>query len=408
MPPPLRIAALTSIYQRWSHADVIFRHILDGYPPDGKERPNLQIVSMYVDQISTEAPRPDLSRGLAEKHGFKLCGSVEEALTLGGKKLAVDGVISVFEHGEYPRNRYGQTMYPRRKIFEQITRVFEEAGQAVPVFSDKHLSVKWDECVWMVERARKLMVPFMAGSSIPGTHRDPSVELPRNCEIEAAVSIGYGHLEHYGFHAIEGMQCMVERRKLAVAKPGEAPQQGVKAVTTHMGPEIWAKIDADPRVKRTFEAALSQVKSHAKGEVREVARRDSGLIEIEYRDGLRAYIVMISGWIGEGDGGAFTFAAQLKGVPEPISTLFYLDNRTETFPHFMLLMKAIDAMLRSGHAVSPVERTLLTSGITEMVMRSRARYGERIETPHLDVSYRPSEWPHGGEVPDWLKAARKN
>jgi len=251
------------------------------------------------------------------------------------------------------------------------------------------------------------MFPIMAGSSMPGSYREPDLVLPRDCELTAAVGIGYGHLEHYGFHALEGLQCMLERRKFPGLKPGQAPQQGVKAVTAHYGPPMWEKLDSDPVIKKTFEAALSRVLAHAKGDIREVARKDSTLMEVEYRDGFRAFVVMPNGWVYEGDGGAFTFAAQIKGQAEPVSTLFYLDQRTNKHPHFALLVKAIDAMFRTGHAVIPVERTLLTSGILEMVMRSRYRYGERIETPHLDVSYLPCEWPHGGEVPDWIKAVKK-
>ena len=48
-------------------------------------------------------PAGDMSRDLAKKHGFRLCSSIDEALTLGGDKLAVEGVLCVGEHGKYPR-----------------------------------------------------------------------------------------------------------------------------------------------------------------------------------------------------------------------------------------------------------------------------------------------------------------
>lgn len=406
MPPSIRVAALASVHHHWSHADVILDKSFNGYPPDRKEFPSFKVASMYVDQFPKDDRRPDLSRDLGKQHGFKVYDTVRDALTHGGKTLAVDGVLSIFEHGDYPKNRYTQTLYPRRKMFEEITKVFEATGKTVPVFSDKHLAVKWDDALWMVETSRKMMFPFMAGSSVPVTYREPDLVLPMGCELEAAVSIGYGHLEHYGFHALEGLQSMIERRKFN-AKPGEAPQQGVKTVTAHYGKAIWEKVDANPLVKDAFEAALSRIIQHSKGDVRDVARPDSTLMEIEYRDGFRAFVVMLNGWLGEGDGGAFTFGARLKGQKEPLSTLFYLDQRTDMTPHFMLFVKAIDAMFRTGHAVIPVERTLLTSGILEMVLRSRFTFGERIETPHLDVKYRAGEWPHGGPVPPWLEATKK-
>src|SRR5205807_1025416 len=70
----------------------------------------------------------------------KLSPTIADALTMGGDKLAVDGVVLVGEHGNYPRNEKGQTKYPRYEFFEQITGVFRSSGKAVPVFSDKHLS----------------------------------------------------------------------------------------------------------------------------------------------------------------------------------------------------------------------------------------------------------------------------
>ena len=44
---------------------------------------------------------------------MKIYPTIAEALTLGGGKLAVDGVVLVGEHGNYPKNEKGQTKYPR-------------------------------------------------------------------------------------------------------------------------------------------------------------------------------------------------------------------------------------------------------------------------------------------------------
>ena len=49
---------------------------------------------------------------------------VQEVLTLGGDKLAVDGVILIGEHGDYPVNDKAQTLYPRFEMFLKI-RTFE-------------------------------------------------------------------------------------------------------------------------------------------------------------------------------------------------------------------------------------------------------------------------------------------
>ena len=75
-----------------------------------------------------------------KRYGLKLYPSIEEALTLGTSKLAVDGVVIIAEHGKYPRNKKGQTLYPRYEWFKECVKVFEKSGRGVPVFNDKHLS----------------------------------------------------------------------------------------------------------------------------------------------------------------------------------------------------------------------------------------------------------------------------
>ena len=139
-------------------------------------------------------------------------GSINQALTLGGDELAVDGVLLIGEHGDYPWNEKEQHMYPRKYFFEQICGVFASSGRSVPVFSDKHLSYNWHDAKWMCDRAREIEVPFMAGSSLPLAWRKPWLEYDLDTEIETAMSVAYGGLDSYGFHALETLQCMVERR----------------------------------------------------------------------------------------------------------------------------------------------------------------------------------------------------
>src|SRR5947207_4403495 len=97
--PPKKVAAVVTEYRKWSHADVILRNLLDGYP-DGKTRPEMQLVSLYTDQV----PKGDMSRDLARKHGFTISESIADALTLGTCGLAVEAVLSIGEHGTYPDN----------------------------------------------------------------------------------------------------------------------------------------------------------------------------------------------------------------------------------------------------------------------------------------------------------------
>jgi hypothetical protein len=384
--PARKVAAIVTEYRKWSHADVILRNLLDGYP--NGTRPELELVSLYTDQL----PKNDLSRELAKKHGFKIYDSIAECLTLGGKGLAIEGVLSIGEHGDYPDNEKGQKLYPRRRFFEEICKVFETSGKSVPVFNDKHLAATWDDAKWMYDRARKLMVPMLAGSSIPVAWRKPDLMLPKGCELVGAVQIGYGPFEGYGFHALEGLQCMIERRNLA-SRGREPPEQGVKAVTAHTGETMWEAFDKHDWAKSLLQAGLKLVTAHANGDIRELTRRanDAGIFEIEYRDGLLAFVVMPNGWIYENDGGSFYFAGQRKGQDQPDVCQFYL-QQPDPFAHFAELTKAIDSLIRTGHTPYPVERTLLTTGILDAVMISRHQKGKRIETPHLTIKYVPTEW----------------
>jgi hypothetical protein len=388
---PKKVAAVVTEYRKWSHADVILRNLLNGYP-DGK-RPDLELVSLYTDQV----PKGDLSRDLAKKHGFKIYETISDCLTLGGKTLAVEAVLSIGEHGNYPTNDKGQHLYPCRRFFEEIAQVFEKSDKVVPVFNDKHLAATWEDAKWMYDRARKLYVPFMAGSSLPVTWRKPPLALPRNCELVGAIQIGNGPIEAYGFHALEALQCMVERRKGA--------ETGVKAVTFLSGKAMWERFDKPSWTASLFEAAVKLVTEHDSGDRRDITakNKDAGILEVEYRDGFLAFVVMGNGWVKDGDGGGFVFASRQKGKEKPDACQFYL-QQTDPFSHFAELVKAIDSMIRTGHAAYPVERTLLTTGILDAVMTSRFKNGERIETPNLEIKYTPSEWGHAtGELPKAMK-----
>jgi hypothetical protein len=377
-----KVAAAATVYHRHSHADVILGKILEGYHHDGGPGPNLQLVALYVDQF----PDTDLSRALARKYGFRLTKTIEEALTLGTRGIAVDGVLSIGEHGDYPANARGQILYPRRRFFAEITKAFAKYKKSVPVFSDKHLAATWDDARWMYDQSRALFVPFMAGSSVPVMWRKPPLQLPKNCEIAEAVQLGYGPFEGYGFHALEGLQCMVERRR--------GGETGVKAVTCLTGAAQWQALDQGRWSRACLEAAMKIVPAHAQGDHRAITARtaDAAVWRIEYRDGLTAAVAMMNGWMYEGDGGGFIFAGRLKGQDKPAATQFY-QQLLDPMAHFEHQVKAIESFVRTGHAPYPVERTLLTTGILDAAMISYSEKGRRVETPHLAIKYQPTDWP---------------
>lgn len=371
-----RIAAVVTEYRVNSHADVIVTKFLEGCKAvDLDFRPQVDIASLYLDQT----PANDTGAEMARRHHVPVCATIEEALTLGTGKLAVDGVLLIGEHGHYPYNDVGQHLYPRRRFFEETVVVMRKSGRVVPVFNDKHLSQSWEDAKWMYDTARELKIPFMAGSSIPLAWRKPDLQLPLGVELTEAVSVGYGGTEAYGFHTLEGLQCMAERRK--------GGETGVKSVQCVKGEGVWRAAEQGLWSWKLLTAALSRsdhpsVAAATPQEIR-AKTREPEVFLIEYRDGFRGAALMLYGLVEE-----FLFAGQIKGESEPVSTHFWLQDGPP-FAHFARLSMAIEQMFLTGMPPQPIERTLLTTGILDAAMHSRAQNSERLPTPKLALNYTP-------------------
>ena len=364
-----RIAAIITEYRPDSHADVIVGRLLEGYEYNGRHQtPQVEVVSMYTDQV----PSNDMSRAMAAKHGVKICPTVRNAL-VGDKGLAVQGVVLIGEHGNYPENEKGQKLYPRYELYKQIVDVFGETGHSVPVFCDKHLSYDWQKAKWMYDQSRTLRFPLMAGSSIVMTWRRPPLELALEAPVKKSVLAFYGEKEAYGFHALEAHQCMVERRK--------GSETGIRAVTCLEGAEVWRWTDRSAWAGRLLETALSRCEERTHRSPRDVVK-EPVLFVLEYTSGLEGAVYLLNGLIEQA-----VFAATLRGAAEPLSTELWLQP-TRPFSHFSGLVHYIEQMIVTGRPAYPVERTLLTTGALAALMDSSYQGHRRLETPHLNVSYR--------------------
>lgn len=370
-----RVAVVTTVWRHNSHADVIGSRLVQGYTLDGQgARPKLKLVSAYVDQF----PNNDMSRRLSREYGFKIYDTVADALTAGGNSLAVDGVLLVCEHGDYPRNEAGSIQYPKRRLFAEIIQVFEKCGRVVPVFSDKHLADNWEDIAWFYGEAQRLKVPLMAGSSLPTTWRFPQADVARSRPLKEIVGIGYGALDAYGFHALEMVQCLAERRG--------GGESGVQQVRCLEGAAVWAAATERMFDRELLDSAVSRLKDKPlpAGTKLEEAIKRPVLYLIEYRDGLRASVLMASGPVQE-----FCAAWRYQdGSAE--STCFWLQDG-RPFMHFTYLLKGVEHMLQTGQPAWPVERTLLTSGVLDAVLNSQHQKGALLETPQLKIAY-ASNW----------------
>jgi hypothetical protein len=368
-----KLAVLTTVYRKYSHSDHIAGRFLFGYSLDGKHhQPPYEIASMYVDQIRDD----NLSVGLSERFGFRHCKNVREALTLGGDKLAVDGVLLIAEHGDYPVNEIGQIEYPRYEMFAEIVAEFRRSGRTVPVFNDKHFSYNWVKAKQMYDWSRELKFPLQAGSSLPVTWRIPELEFPLETRFDSALVAAYSHPEVYGFHALETLQCHLERRA--------GGETGVARVQAFKGADVWKQGEKGAWPMDLLESALARSQSCNIGKVRDNVL-DPLVYVVEYRDGQKGAVALLNGHVED-----FNFAARVKGEKTPRSTLHMLPARPGV-KYFDALTYNIERMLQAGKAVIPPERTLLVSGILEAALQSKAQGSRVVETPYLDVSYRAPE-----------------
>jgi hypothetical protein len=377
--PPSRkkIAAIVTEYRYNSHADVLCGRLLAGYSPNGIWEPHRNdLVALHREQT----PATDMSRDLAARFGFRIYPTTEEALCLGGASLAVEGVVFIGEHGDYPSNDVGQKLYPRYELFTKILDVYEKSGRGVPTFFDKHFSYSWEKADAIYRRSRKLGFPFMAGSSIPFTIRKPALDPPLGTPIRAAIGIGYGDADAYGFHSLEALQCLVERRR--------GGETGITSVQWIEGDAIWAWRDSKEGnwSKPLLEKAL-QLQPGYTGQAIEAVSRQPILFVLNYRDGLKAAVLMISP-----SSGGWSVALRIEGQSELAATSMSTPAE-RPLPNWDALVRCIDLFLETGKPEAPVERTLLTTGALAFCFESK-RTGKRVETPELKIAYQApaSSW----------------
>lgn len=374
-----RIAALCTTYFVRSHADDIITRFLEGYWINERfYPPPCELVSLYMDQVHPA----DIGYRLSTAYGFPVKSSIADALTLGTGKLAVDGVLLVGEHGDYPFNDKQQQLYPRYEFHQQMVEVFRQSGRSVPVYSDKHFSYDWNKAKQIYDWSRELHYPLMAGSSVSVTFRRPELDFPLGVEFEDALMVGGSWVTDGGiFHNLETLQCFVERRK--------GGETGVRAITYLVGDAVWKAAEEGRWSKDLMHAALARAEKLGPGRPEDVTQPVVCLIE--YNDGFHAATLSLGGLVNE-----YLVAFKVKGRGQIDSTNCY--DPVENSDNFSPLVHAIAHMYLTGQHLYPVERTLLTTGALAFLMESAYQGHKRLETPMLNVAYRApahSYYAHG-------------
>ena len=389
MPKRPKIAALVSVYHQYAHAQHICDRFLEGYGWNGRHhRPEMDLVSLYVDQVDER----DLSRERAARFPqLDIYPTIADAVTLGGDDLAIDGVLLIAEHGDYPDNAKGQKLYPRYEFFQQMAAVFRATGKTAAVFNDKHLSWNWGWAREMYDTSVELGFAFMAGSSLPVTWRVPSIDMPLGAEVAEAMCVACGWNDGGDIHSLETIQAMVERRK--------GGESGVKWLKAYCGDNFWQAHADGLWSPQLFAACLCRSHqlaparpgfNHAFPTIDEMRAQvaEPWAYQYQHADGLVCTMITLNGLVCD-----FCFAAQLKDRAEPLSTQMYLPMppaHTTLANFFSPQVNNVEQMFATGRATYPVERTLLTTGLTAAGVESRFQSEAKIDTPHLHIAYQPN------------------
>ncbi len=379
----MKLAVITTAQFPYSHADVITARWHTSREIDrlwGWQGPRTTIASVYVDQFGSD----DSARKTWQDHGVPIFPTIAKALTLGGDDLAVDGILLIGEHGDYPLNAYGQKLYPRKEFFDQIVEVFNNRGQSVPIFCDKHLSWNLSLAQEMVTTSQRLGFLLLGGSSVPHCRYLRNTDF-HSADIEEVVSVFHRPLESYAFHSLEIVQSLIEDR------PGG--ESGVQSMTAWVGDDL-VKAQKDPCWPTDLIAAACTAQRVPPPTYQMPPYRDDDDVEtpsvtwtLVHRDGLRVTHFRQR----ENPHGGFSVAIRRRGA-EQIETVVPLTGTFESFvPHFACLAEVIENAFLTGQPPFPIQRTLLTTGSLEAMMRATQQSNQMLLTPQLEIGYQFSE-----------------
>ncbi len=366
-----RIAFLIDSWYRHSHADVIGTRFLQGYRLGERTHASpLTIASVYP-----EAPRPtDESRTLAARHGFRLAGSVAEALldnpAVPRPRLMVDGIL-IATREDLPETGQAASPTPRLQLLREVFRILDQTGGRTPIFIDKMLSPNWEDSRAIVAEAARRSVPLMAGSVLP--YIPPERPLPAG-KVEVGVVVASVPYRAFAFHAAELLQGFMERRTTR--------ETGI-ATLRDVGTGYWTLPDRERWGGRVLDALLASARTRRFAPPGAAGPGiPANVVLIEYADGRRAVLALVSRVIDDRE---FLLGAQYADGSMATSGLVLPG---EPFDHFGYLVHALVTLYTTGRAPVPVERTLLTTGLVVWGQQAREQ-GRGLSPSSLAVTYSP-------------------
>ena len=361
-----RLAAITTEFRPLSHADVILSRWKTARPADavwGWRGSQCDIVSLFAAQTPTN----DMAAAYCEQERVTLSQSIAEALTLGGPSLAVDGVLLIAEHGDYPWNENQQKLYPRREFFDEIVAVFRASGHAVPLFLDKHLSWNSQSARAMAAIIGELQIPFLSGSSLPYVGFRPALPLPAQWKGATLLSLFPGGAESYGYHSIE-----IALRALAVLGREAQPAQ----VTVWRGAAVWQQIETRPDWRALAAAILpattpfDDIGSARDAPKTKGAEAEELLFCLEFENGTRSLHLRVADGVGE-------FGSALQEQNDLWTGRVAAGGADDFYAHFATQNALIEKLMLTGHSSVPLARSLCSTLLINSVMESLATPGQK-------------------------------
>lgn len=426
---PLRLAVLGTKYELGCELQKLTDRFLVGYPFDGDwHHPPVKVVSLYLDQpvrkasaapsefeltmsgkaraivqagrkqappLSGQAqPRviedpasltdTDLSSRRAKEFGFHLYRSIPEALRCGGDQLAVDAVLCVVEQGDYPANDLGQVLLPQYDFFQQCAEVFRTETKACPYFNHRNLGFSFLEAQAMLQTAKELNIPLMAGTSMPWAFRLPEIALEPGSDVQEALMVGAGDLHGSAYDALEALHALLEPRK--------GGETGIRSVQLLQGDAVWAAQANQRWSLDLLRSALSRSDtplglSVLDGRPQDLVTRDvlpqlvkdPQAICMEYQDGLRSTLLLLNGAIRD-------FNTALQVSDHGILSTQFLMTPAPNETHGAHLAAAIEQFYLQRKAPCPIQRALLSTGVLQGCFQSRHQAGIALHTPYLRMS----------------------